>query len=110
MSIANVKRQQINVNKEKSRIHLPAVASSSINILLFLKRARAKHNNCLSPELEQKWQCHRLKSFDVTSYFDHLLPKDMTNHFPSRSYVLSYVLILTQSKFLHHCNDHMDQY
>jgi hypothetical protein len=54
MSIANIKTQKINVNKENSRIHLPAVASSSINILLFLKRARAKHNNCLSPALEQK--------------------------------------------------------
>ncbi len=41
------------IKKQKTlKINLPAVASSSTNILLFLNRARAKHNNCLSPALE----------------------------------------------------------
>ena len=33
---------------------LPAVASSSIKILLFRKRARAKQSNCRSPALSNK--------------------------------------------------------
>jgi hypothetical protein len=36
------------------KIYLPAVASSSTKILLFLNKARAIHNNCLSPALKIK--------------------------------------------------------